>query len=147
MYRGIVEPHLSYWCSAWGCCSESKIDVWQKIQNRAARIVTSRLYDASAAPIIQNLGWLTISNLVVKMATLTYKSLNLLAPNYLRKLFAECSDERERFLRSSEIDLKIPLLKTTSGQKASSYRGAKLWNSLERANKLAASLKTFKKQL
>ena len=26
MNRGIVEPHLSYCCSAWGCCSESKID-------------------------------------------------------------------------------------------------------------------------
>ena len=31
MYRGIVEPHLSYCCSVWGCCSESKLDVLQKI--------------------------------------------------------------------------------------------------------------------
>ena len=38
-YRGIVEPHLSYCCSVWGCCSESKIGILQKIQNRAARIV------------------------------------------------------------------------------------------------------------
>ena len=99
----------------------------QKIQNRAARIVTSSPYDASAAPIIQNLGWLTISNLVRKdTATLTYKSLNLLAPDYLRKLFEKCSDDRERFLRSSETDLKIPLLKTINSQKAFSYRGPKL---------------------
>ena len=148
MYRGIVEPHLSYCCSVWGCSSESKIDVLQKIQSRAARFVTSSLYDASAAPIIQNLGWSTISNLVRKeTATLTYKSLNSHVPNYLKKLFAKCSDEREWFLRSSETDLKIPLLKTTSDQKAFSYRGAKLWNSLKRANKLAPSLKTFKEQL
>ena len=74
---------------------------------------------ASADPIIQNLGWSTISDLVRKeTATLTYKSLNSLAPNYLRKLFAKYSDERERFLRSSETDLKMPLLKTTSGQRA-----------------------------
>ena len=95
------------------------------------------IYDASAAPIMQNLGWSTISNLVRKeTATLTYKSLNSLAPDYLRKLFAKCSVDRERFLRSSETDLKIPLLKTISGQKAFSYRGAKLWNSLERASKI-----------
>ena len=50
-------------------------------------------------------------------------------------------------MRSSETDLKIPLLKTISGQKSFSYRGAKLWNSLERDNKLAPSLKTFKEQL
>ena len=47
------------------------------------------------------------------IATLTYKSLHLPAPNYLRKLFTNCSDERERFLRSSETDLKISLLKTS----------------------------------
>ena len=41
MCRGIVEPQLSYCCSVWGCCSESKINVLQKIQNRAARIVTN----------------------------------------------------------------------------------------------------------
>ena len=125
MYRGIVEPHLSYCCSVWGCYSESKIDVLQKIQNRAARIVTSSRYDAFAAPIIESLGWSTISDLIRKeTATLAYNSLNSLAPNYLRKLFVKCSDERERFLRSSETDLKIPFLKTTSGQRAFSYRGA-----------------------
>ena len=75
MYRGIVELHLSYCCSVWGCCSESKIDVLRKIQNRAARIATSSPYDASPAPMIQNLGWSTISDLVGKeTATLTYKS-------------------------------------------------------------------------
>ena len=30
MDRGIVEPNLSYCCSVWGCCSESKISVLQK---------------------------------------------------------------------------------------------------------------------
>ena len=119
MYRGIVEPHLSYCCSVWGCCSESKLDVLQTIQNRAARIVTSSPYYASAAPEIQNLGWSPISNLVRKdTATLTYKSLKSLAPDYLRKLFAKCLDDRERFLRSSETDLQIPLPKTINGQKA-----------------------------
>ena len=78
---------------------------------------------------------------------LTYKSLNSLAPDYLRKLFLKFSDARERVLRSSGNDLKIPLLKTTNGQKAFSYRCAKLWNSLEMQTKQAASLKTFKDQL
>ena len=110
--------------------------------------MTSSPYDASAAPIIESLGWSTISDLIGKeTATLAYKSLNSLAPNYLRKLFAKCSDERERFLRSSETDLKMPFLKTTSRQRAFSYCGATMWNSLERATKLAPSLKTFKEQL
>ena len=148
MYRGIVEPQLSYCCSVWGCCSNSKIDILQKIQNRAARIVTNSPYDASAAPLIQNLGWPTISDRTRKeTATLVYKSLNSLAPAYMTKLFTKYSDDRERTLRSTETDLRLPLLKTANGQKAFSYRGAKLWNSLRREAKLAPSLKTFKKQI
>ena len=143
-----MEPQLSYCCSVWGSCSESKINVLQKIQNIAARIVTNSPYDASAAPLIQNLGWPTISNLIRKeTATLTYKSLNSLAPAYMRKLFTKYSDDSERSLRSTETDLRLPLLKTANGQKAFSYRGAKLWNSLPREAKLAPSLKTYKERI
>ena len=107
MYRGLVEPQLIYCCSVWGCCSESKINVLQNIQNRAAIIVTNSPYDAPAAPLIQNLGWPTISNLIRKeTATLTYKSLNSLAQAYMRKLFTEYSDDSERSLRSTETDLR-----------------------------------------
>ena len=78
-------------------------------------MVTNSPYDASTAPLIQNLGWSTVSDLVRReTATLTYKSLNSLAPEYLKKL---CSDDRERVLRSSETDLRIPLLKMINGQK------------------------------
>ena len=60
----------------------------KQIQNRAARIVSGSPYDASAAPIIQNLGWSTISNLVRKeTATLTYKSCTRLLEKIIRKMF------------------------------------------------------------
>ena len=100
MFIGIVGPHLRYCCSVWDSCSESKVSTLQKIQNRAARIVTSSPYYVSAALIIQDLGWWTISELIRKeTAILTYKSLNSLAPDYLRKVFLKCSDAREQVLR------------------------------------------------
>ena len=75
----------------------------------------------------------TISNLIRKeTATLNYKSLNLPFPVYMRKLFTKYSDDREQSLHSIETDLRLPLLKTVNGQKAFSYRGAKLWNSLRK---------------
>ena len=40
-----------------------------------------------------------------------------------RKLY---SDNRERSLRLKEADLRLPLLETVDGQKAFSYRGAKV---------------------
>ena len=78
MYRGIIERYLRYCCSIWGCYSESRISTLRKIQNRAARIVTIGPYYVSAAPIIQDLGWSTINDLIRKeTAMLTYESLNL----------------------------------------------------------------------
>ena len=146
MYRGLVEPHLSYCCSVWGNCSKRKIDSLQKVQNRAARIVMNSGYDASAAPLIQSLGWPTISSLIHKeTATMVYKSLNELAPEYMRNLFTRCSGSNGRVLRSTDTDLKLPLLITSAGQKSFSYRGARLWNSLSREAKVATSLNAFKR--
>ena len=123
-----------------------KKDCTQAIQNRAARITTNSPYDASAAPLLQNLGWPSIKDLIRKeTATLTYKVLNSLAPQYLGELFSKCSKGSDRILRSTETNLQIPLLRTSTGQKAFSYRGAKLWNELNRETKLPSSLATFKK--
>ena len=60
-----------------GVCSETKLNSLQKIQNSAARIIPNSPYDASAVPLLQNLGWPSIRDLIKKeTATLTYKALN-----------------------------------------------------------------------
>ena len=82
---------------------KTKLNSLQKIQNRAARITTNSPYDASAAPLLQNLGWPSIKDLIRKeTATLTYKALNSLAPQYLGELFSKCSEGSDRILRSTE---------------------------------------------
>ena len=129
MYRGLVEPHLSYYCSVLGNCSKGRNDSLQKVQNRAAKIIMNSAYDASVAPLIQSLGWPTISSLIPKE---TATSLNELSPQYVRNLFTRCSDSNGCVHRSIDTDLKLPLLKTSAGQKSFSYRGARLWNSLSR---------------
>ena len=118
MYRGMFEPHLSYCCSVWGFCTETKLNSLQKIQNRVVRITTNSPYDAPAVPLLQNLGWPSIRDLIRKeTATLTYKALNLLAPRYLGELFSKCFRRSERILRCNETKLKIPLLRTAQAKK------------------------------
>ena len=96
MYRGIVEPHLTYCCSVWGCCSDTNINILQKVQSRAARTITNSGYDTSAAPLIHGLGWPTIKQLIFKeTSSLMYKSLNLLAPDYLPSIFTRCGEPLE----------------------------------------------------
>ena len=49
LYNSIIEPHFSYCCSVWGSCGASKLDMLQKLQNKAARIVTNSLREYSKA--------------------------------------------------------------------------------------------------
>ena len=64
LYSGIAETHLSYSCSVWGCCGLMEISHLQKLQNAAAREVTISNYDAPSKPLIQELGWKKIEELI-----------------------------------------------------------------------------------
>ena len=50
-------------------------------------------------------------------------------------------------LRNCETDLVAPRMKTSNGQKAFSFLGAKVWSGLKHEVKLAPSLSTFKCRL
>ena len=65
LYTGIVEPHFRYCrCSIWGCCGSREINQLQKLQNRAARIVTNSSFHTPSRPLIERLGWRTIEQLI-----------------------------------------------------------------------------------
>ena len=73
---------------------------------------------------------------------MVYRSINEEAPNYLAALFDRLSDTSVRELRKT--DLKLPRLKTCSGQRCFAYRGAQLWNNLNPEVKKAPTLSQFK---
>ena len=148
MYSGIVEPHFRFCCSVWGCCGVTKLQTLQKLQNRAARIVTKSNFDTPSIDLIQSLNWPTVSDIIRgETATTVYKSLNGLVPEYLSSLFEKRSTRNVRELRNTETDLSIPLRKSNNGQRAISFRGPKLWNTLELDVKQAPSLATFKRRI
>ena len=145
LYRSIIEPHFRYCCSVWGCCSSTDKNRLQKLQNRAARIITCSRFDASAVPIIKSLGWQTIEEMIgSESKIMEFKALNGLAPQYLSELFSRNSQGSHHSLPNTSTDLKLPLMKTGNGQKVFSYRGAKYWNSLSAESKQAAKLNSFK---
>ena len=51
LYRGIVEPHFRYCFSVCGCAGKTEVNQLQKLQNRAARLVTGSRFDAPSGPI------------------------------------------------------------------------------------------------
>ena len=59
----------------------------QKLQIRAARIVTNSSYDAPATNLIKELKWPTVHDMIKQeMATIVFKSISGLAPTYLSTL-------------------------------------------------------------
>ena len=75
---------------------------------------------------------------------MVYLSMNNEAPSYFTSLFERSSQNTVRELRNTKTDLKLPLLKTSSGQKCFSYRGARLWNNLSADAKNAQTKFQFK---
>lgn len=67
-----------------------------QIQNQAARIVTDSRYDSSAKPVIEKLGWRTVSE-IIQMETLNigYKLINGLGQIYLTEM-----------IQGSQIDVR-----------------------------------------
>ena len=93
-------------CSVWGCCGEILLDKLQKLQNRAARMLTNSSYDASSLLLIGSLGWLTVKEMIVfETATTVYKSLHGLAPEYMQHMFTKMSENSSRSLRNTDTEI------------------------------------------
>ena len=43
VYRSIVEPYFTYCCIVWDSIGETLVDILQKLQNRAARVITRNI--------------------------------------------------------------------------------------------------------
>ena len=75
---------------------------------------------------------------------MVYKSLNGLAPQYLRDKFVHRNNISNYSLRDAENKLAIPLPRTNYMKNNFSYSGAVLWNSLPAEMRQADDLSTFR---
>ena len=101
--------------------------------------------DTNSDSLIDKLGWRKpVTQRQIKKATMVYKSLNGLAPNYLRSKFTYRSSVITYSLRDTNGKLAIPLPHTNLMKNSFSYSGAVLWNSLPIELRLANSLEAFR---
>ena len=110
-------------------CGITALRRLQKLQNRSDKIVTDSSYKTLSPPIIENLGWQTVNDLMeTETLKMVNKSTNQQAPAYLTSIFQRISEFSNSRLRDSDTDLHVPFHRTAYGQNGFSYRGAKLWN-------------------
>ena len=140
-----MEPHFRYCCFVWGCCSSTETNRLQRLHNRAARLITSSRFDDPSVPLIKGLGWQTIEEMISSETNImVFNALNDRAQQYLTELFSRNSQSSVHNLRNTSNGLKLPLMKTATGQRCFSFRGAKYWNSLSVESEQAVNLVSFK---
>ena len=84
IYSALIQPHFDYCNLVWGNCGKTLSDRLQKLQNRAARMLTSSSYDTDAKGLIRQLGWKDLcTQRQIQKALMVHKSLNGLVPEYV----------------------------------------------------------------
>ena len=146
VYKGFIEPYFSYCAPVWDGIGVTLSDRLQKLQNRAARVITQSTYDISSRDLLNELQWNSLSiNRDKQKAIFMFKTLNGLTPQYLEEMFS--SRIGHYTLRDSNRKLFIPKPNTDYLKRSFSYSGASLWNSLPESLRLSPSLTSFKTNL
>lgn len=149
IYNSIVLPYFDYCSPLWDKCGSVLKEKLQKLQNRAARVISGVSYETRSSDILQALSWKNVEERHKKnKSILMYKVLNNhTAPN-LRPSFIRMSESQNDYqLRNRETDLIIPKPKSEYLKKSFKYSGAVTWNALSTDAKLSATLSTFKRHL
>ena len=125
IYNALIQPVFDYCDAVWGNLNKGLASKIQKLQNRAARVITFQGYD-------------TRSHYSQKSSAIFERSF---------PLSCESNPYKSR-LRENTLKIEMTHIPRTESFKGSfSYRGAKLWNSLPLSVKSAKSKAIFKKPL
>ena len=134
-----MQPHFDYCSSVWGTCGVTL----QKLQNRAAHVLTFSNYDVNAGQLLEILGWKNLDRQRnIQKATMVFKCLHGLAPDYLASKFFERNTIYN--LRDSENKLNVRLPRTNYFKNSFSYSGTRPWNRLPYEARCMEPLKSFK---
>ena len=109
----LIQPYFDYCSIIWDSYGSTLADKLQKLQNRAARVLTSSSYDTNADYLFDKLGWKKLaSQRKMAKAIMVYKSLNGLAPDSLSEMFVDRSSITNYALRDTGGKLALPQPRT-----------------------------------
>ena len=151
IYTSIIQPKIDYAISI--CCytTAHNINKVQRLQNRAARILTGN-YDyvnTRGIDLVKTLGLVNVSQRRDNfMIMLMFKSMHGLVPNYLCDEITIQRDIAERTTRYT-IDNKVhvPHITLECCKNVFPYTGPVLWNAILANIKKCESLNGFKQCL
>ena len=150
MYNALVVPYFDYCSPVWGYIGKCQSERLQKLQNRAAHIITNsdNMTPSSFLLHVHDLGWDTLEKRHTKQLVITmYKVVNDHFPPCLHELVQTTLQVHTYNLRDSPHNLFIPRPLSEARKRSLHYRAATLWNSLSTTSKTQTTVTGFKESL
>ena len=144
--EGLIMSKLSYLIPLWAGCEAYLLLALQRIQNKAARVVTRS--SLSTAGHLAQCGWLSVRQLAVyQTCVLVYKVLEHKSPQYLYNMLSTEYNRETRQAAKQEIrqDGDTPDLELMTD--SFRWRATKDYNKLPADIRKMKTLKTFKTSL
>ena len=107
LYQSLVESRLRYCNTVWGNCGETLKNKLQRLQDRAAQVVTKTKYGSIEPDVLfQELGWLNVQQLIdLDTAAMLHKAVHKTAPPYLSELFQKTNTVHSHDTRGATYGL------------------------------------------
>ena len=127
IYQSLVQPYFDYCSLVLGNCNQACKDKLQKLDNRAARVITGDTYDVRSSEILLKLRWETLDKRrEEQMIDMVNKALNHMCPPAITSMFHIANNENYD-LRSNNKMLMLSKPKTNAMKRSFSYFAAKVW--------------------
>ena len=129
----LIFPHIRYCMSVWSGCGKVQRQRLQKVINHCAQVVMGVRRSAHVTPLLQELGWRNIDELVAESdcGTLHYLLNDPHAPQCLTERFQYRSSVSSRETRATaNTELEIPRMQTEHARHYFTCRSVGLWNTI-----------------
>ncbi len=147
LYNTIVLPHFDYGDLIYESSTVQNLDRLQKLQNRAARIISGSAPLTHRNDMYNTLKWLSLKNRrLLHKCTLMYKCTHGLAPMYLTDHIDQ-NDAVHSYNTRTSKDLHVKKPHTSYYSCSFEANGVLEYNALPQYIKQAETLNTFKNRL
>ena len=147
LVHGLIHSHIDFCNGLFSDISAYQIDRLQKVQNKAARIVSNTSDDQPSVQILKSLHWLPVrARVMFKILVTVFRVVQGTAPGYLGSMFKRVQGNY-RIRSSNEIRFIAPRTRTKVADRSITTVGPKWWNALPNNIKTCTNETSFRNKL
>ena len=150
VYKTYVLPLFDYACTIWGC-TNANVSIIQRLQNRAARIITGcfDIINVRGISLVKSLKWQNMQERINYFLCIhMYNCIRGNAPQHLVNSIVMACDAHEINTRlSNTLNVVIPDCQSQLFTRSFIYRASVAWNTLPEELKDCTTLDLFKSKV